>query len=396
VTAETDPDEVAAPQSIAEFILMSEAGSTSRKEYRAVLERMERRLGKPLLEARKKDLLTLKKYLRDHNYTAQYGRVAAMFYRACDRKDLAQFINMKSRQKRISPDEILTLPQINEMIRHAPSHRDIALIVVLWNCGQRISATCAVQIKDVEKLTRKDGRIHLRIFFEKVKVDGQQHYGYVTEGVEHVLAWLRVHPDKRQEAPFFVGAHGGGLTRSGGENVVQRVAGRAGLKLRVYPHLFRHSRTTHLLRLGMPESQVRKLLGWAANSNIIARYSHLVDRDAYVALLKAQGLEPPEQEEVAELIAPEGLLQPLVPLVPAPGKTPELKAAEVVGDVEELKAQVNLLISVMANLTKIPSVQEALNRALSNPQAAETLASRILQGASFSAPGPKRAGETDF
>lgn len=364
MTADADLDESAAPQSIEEFILLSEAGATSRAEYRAVLQRLERRLGTPLLEARRKDLLALRKYLRDNDYSAQYGRVGAMFYRACNRPELAKIINMKVRQKRILPDEILTLPQINDMISHAPSHRDIALIVVLWNCGQRISATCGLQLRNVEKITRKDGVIHLRVFFEKVKVDGQQHYGYVTEGVAHVLAWLRVHPDMRPDAPFFIGAHGGALTRSGGEDVVSRIAARAGLKNRVYPHLFRHSRTTHFLRLGVPEAQVRKLLGWAANSNIIARYSHLVDRDAYLALLKAQGLEPPEKEELVELIKPEGLLQPIVPLVPAPGKTPELKAAEVVGDVEHLRQEVDLLGKLLTTLASHPALKDTIQTSI--------------------------------
>jgi len=81
--------------------------------------------------------------------------------------------------------------------------------------------------------------------------------------------------------------------------------------------LFRHSRTTHLLRIGVPEVQVAKLLGWRT-TRMLERYAHLVSRDAYAALLRAHGYEPPKAATHESLMSAEGELRPVVPIVPAP------------------------------------------------------------------------------
>ena len=155
--------------------------------------------------------------------------------------------------------------------------------------------------------------------------------------MDHVKAWLRAHPDPRPDAPLFVSARGGHLNRNTAEKIVKRTAARAGIGKRVYPHLFRHSRCTHLLRIGVPEAQVKKLLGWKPNSPMLARYAHLVDRDAYAALLRAHGLEPPEPPKHGALVAAEGELRPVVPMVLGPhtGKTP----AQIPPELEQLVRQ---------------------------------------------------------
>lgn len=153
---------------------------------------------------------------------------------------------------------------------------------------------------------------------------GEEHSSLMVEGGEHVRAWLVAYRPSSRDAPLFPSGRGNGirLTRDGAEKLVIKTAERAKIGKRVYCHLVRHSRTTHLLRIGVPEAQVAKLLGWRS-TRMLARYSHLVDRDAYASLLRAHGFEPPEPVKIERLATAEGELRPVLPIVPAPGFRPQ-------------------------------------------------------------------------
>jgi integrase/recombinase XerD len=56
---------------------------------------------------------------------------------------------------------------------------------------------------------------------------------------------------------------------------------------RVYPHLFPHSYTTHMLRKGMNPLILQQILGQASLDMITNVYSHLNPTDAYDAQLRA-------------------------------------------------------------------------------------------------------------
>ena len=161
------------------------------------------------------------------------------------------------RQARLAPDEILTLPEVNAMLRAARSLRDRALIAVLWESGARISEVNALDVRDVRKLVSREngGREFVTVFFRHAKIQGQQHSALLIEGGEHVRAWLNAYKPESEDWPLFPSGRGdhARMTRNGPERLIAKIAKRAGITKRVYPHLFRHSRTTHLLRLGVPE-----------------------------------------------------------------------------------------------------------------------------------------------
>lgn len=301
---------------IEHFIARSGAGESSLQLYEKELRRLERDLGMPLDQASERALERLKKTLRAQRSGPQRALFLRMFYKAAGRPDLVELMRLKQRLRRLSPDEILTLPEVNMLMAAANSLRDRAMIALLWETGARIHEVCALRIENVKEFTSKEngGRTLLTVFFPKVKVAGEEHSSLLIESVDHVKAWVRSHPDPRGAAPLFPSARGTPLTRNTAEKIIKRTAERAAIGKRVYPHLFRHSRCTHLLRIGVPEAQVKKLLGWKPNSPMLARYSHLVDADSYAALLRAHGLEPPEPPKHGALVAAEGELRPVVPM----------------------------------------------------------------------------------
>ena len=65
---------------------------------------------------------------------------------------------------------------------------------------------------------------------------------------------------------------------------------RAKIKKRIYPHLFRHSRSTILAR-HLTESEMKNVLGWDAGSSMPSIYVHLSSRDSDSAIFKMHGIK---------------------------------------------------------------------------------------------------------
>lgn len=301
---------------IEDFIARSGASVASLETYARQMRQLETWGGKPLARMSKRDLTDLKAKLRKMPSGPQYARLLRMFYKASGQRELFELCSLKQRLKKISPDDILTLPEIQRMIDADASLRDKAMLATLWETGVRIHELMAVPLSDVKMLDGPENGGHkvYRIWFGKVKVSGEEHSGFVIEAAPVLAAWLKAHPNRIPQAPLFPAWDGGFLSRHGGNRVVKEAARKAGVAKRVYPHLFRHSRATHLLRLGMPEAQVKKLLGWKPGSQMLARYAHLVDTDAYRELLKSQGYDVPKAMDLGKLTFEDDALKAVVPM----------------------------------------------------------------------------------
>jgi len=320
------PEKIAEKFTIEDFIARSGAGESSLDRYRKDLEKVERMIGKPLAKASERDLIALKQELRKKLSGPQTMVLVRMFYKTAGRQDLREICVLKQRLKRLSPDDILTLPDVQASIDAAGSLRDKCLIALLWETGVRIHELLALDLKDlkVREGPENSGKKMYIVWFRKVKIAGEEHGGIIAESGPVLEAWLKAHPNPRPDAPLFPSWGGGRLGLDGAERIIKNAAKRAGLTKRVYCHLFRHSRATHLLRIGVPELQVKQLLGWKSNSVLLSRYAHLVDQDAYAAVLRAQGYEVPEPHDLGRLEFPDESLKPVVPMIPAVGtRTPE-------------------------------------------------------------------------
>ncbi len=335
--------------SIEEFLARSSAGPSSLEEYGKTLRRVERWVGKPMEEIAREDLVGLNKSLRAKRSGFQYATILRMFYKMAHREDLREILNVKLKRKRIGPDDILTMPEVQRLIDEAPSLRDKALIATLWETGARIHEVLAVRLQDVKRENGEHPRYHL--WFRKAKVPGEEHHGYIIEAATLLQRWLEAHPFKQdREAPLFPTWDGRALEPfGGGYFIIKRAVKRAALQKRVTPHTFRHSRAAHLLRIGVPEAQVKKLLGWKPSSPMLGRYSHLADRDAYKALLKGLGYDEPEKVEVGHLEAHD--LRPVVPILRPRGAG----RAQL-----ELEAKEDAVERALLRLLKRPEVRAAL------------------------------------
>jgi hypothetical protein len=78
---------------------------------------------------------------------------------------------------------------------------------------------------------------------------------------------------------------------------IRRLAKRAGIGKHVHPHIFRHSRITHLLQQGMNETAVKMMMWGSVNSDMFQAYAHLTGADVDKAVLELHGIMQKKTKE---------------------------------------------------------------------------------------------------
>lgn len=333
---------------IEDFLATVGASPATIEHYRTALRSLERWAGVPLDSLTPSRLEELKTKLRTMRSGHHYVVVLRMFLKAAGLEDLRRRAVLKARTSRLRPEEILTVPEIQRLIDATRNTRDRALVACLYETGVRVSELLALDLSHVARKEMKGGPVVYVLWFHRTKTDGTEHQGFVVESAPVFETWLKSHPYRSDpEAALFPDYRGRDrMSRQAAWHVVSDAARAAQLGKKVWPHLFRHSRATHLLARGVPETQVRKLLGWVPGSTMLSRYSHLTNADAEAALLKSEGFEVPAAVEVGRLDFPDESLRPIIPVESRPSQAP------VIGAIPE----------AVWNLLENPRVAELLRR----------------------------------
>ena len=205
----------------------------------------------------------------------------------------------KREQVRIQASDILTVEEIEQMITAAKTTQYRALVSLMYELGARVGEIGTMQVGSVSRDT----------------------YSYICDlngktgprSVRAILSasaltnWLNHHPLKSDvNAPLWVVRSRGmwkqmQYVRFG--QIVRMLKRRAGITKRVHPHLFRHSRITHLLSSGqMNEAQAKQYFGLVADSHALSTYTHLTLKDANDAVLEMHGIAA---EKKTKILTPE-------------------------------------------------------------------------------------------
>lgn len=222
--------------------------------------------------------------------------------------ELISFINTsipRRLQKKIKANDILTEEEVKRLFEVAEHPRDKAFIYLLYESGSRIGEIGNLTIGDLHKdkygykvdLDGKTGRRQIRIILSTAPL----------------TKWINIHPYKdNPNKPLWLtnreyqAKHdttlsfkkGDKMEYNGLKKIVTRLVEKVGLKKRIHPHLFRHSRVTHLLRnKQINETQAKIYFGWSPSSDQIANYSHLVDSDIDDVMLEIAGVKKAEIED---------------------------------------------------------------------------------------------------
>lgn len=194
------------------------------------------------------------------------------------------------RLRKIGADDVVSPKEVEAMVAAAGSLRDRTFIACLYETGVRRGELTSRRVKDAQPAEDGDGYV---IWFGEVKVEGEEHFGSIIEAAGILRQWLEVHPSKgNPEAPLFPSSQTGGfLNQATVWTFVKKAARQAGVTRHFNPHMLRHSRATDLQNLGVPDGQVKAMLGWTPGSAMLSRYSHLTAKNARNAYKKALGRE---------------------------------------------------------------------------------------------------------
>lgn len=269
------------------------------------LHRLAKWFRKSFRKADKEDLIKLVGELETTNYAEwtkyEYKIVLKMYYKWLLGNDeefpkiIKWMVPKMKNEKSKLPEELISQEEVLKMSSSAEILRDKAFVLVLYESGCRIGEILTIQLKNVRfdqygaiiRVSGKTGDRRIRLI----------------SSASILASWVNTHPgsDDPEAMVWCQLANSARNTRlcighRSVLSVIKRLARKAGIKKRIYPHLFRHSRATALASK-LTEAQMKEFFGWVKDSDMAATYVHLSGRDVDDALLKMEGLIKDENGE---------------------------------------------------------------------------------------------------
>ncbi len=201
-------------------------------------------------------------------------------------------IKLKRVKDKIVREDLLTEEDKTRLLHSCGENaRDRAFIDCHLDAGTRPGEILNLQIKHV-KFDKYGAVIH---------VDGKTGARPIrlVKSTPNLASWINVHPLKdKPDAPLWIiltkKKFGEPLTYSAANQMVKRRCKQAQLSKRVHLNLFRHSEATETAKY-MTEAQMKKRHGWTPESNMAARYVHLVNADVDEAIFEHYGIKKNEE-----------------------------------------------------------------------------------------------------
>ena len=173
----------------------------------------------------------------------------------------------------VTVEDLYTKEQLDAIFQHCQHSRDRAMLQVLYEGALRASELLSINFKNIQ--FAEDGTASVIV---KGKTGTRQVPLFAS--VPSLREWLNHHPVGkgavwvRIRRPFPSIGWGGLYT------TVNATLKRANIKdKKKIVHMFRHTRITELVRLGIRGQTLHKLVGWTKRSNMEAVYVHLSTAD---------------------------------------------------------------------------------------------------------------------
>lgn len=195
--------------------------------------------------------------------------------------------NLKSNNRKL-PEEVLTQEEVAKLIRLAGNTRDKAFISTFYESGCRIGEILMVKLKHV--VPANPGM--------QLIVDGKTGARRirVIASAPYLNQWINIHPHNDDPESFlWICKNGEMIGYRTVTLLLKKLKQKAGIKKRIYPHIFRHSRATHLAN-HLTEAQMKQYFGWIQASKMASIYVHLSGRDVDDAILKCYGIVKQDQQ----------------------------------------------------------------------------------------------------
>ncbi len=218
-----------------------------------ILDLTERNIGKRSIKRKISALKTFYAWLYSH------GKVTS---------DPFEFIHGPKAPKRLpeflTEKEVLQLFQANAQRTDFNALRDQAILELMFASGLRAHELVSLKLLDMDmtdrtmKVLGKGNKERIVPFSLQSQLTLNQ---YLEKDRPEYLARRK---DKQDPGYVFLNANGKGLTERGLEYILDQVETKTGIRLKLHPHMLRHSFATALLNKGADLRTIQELLGHAS------------------------------------------------------------------------------------------------------------------------------------
>ena len=234
------------------------------------------------------------------NTVREIKKTLKKFFKWLEKEELVNWFTLGEVETSLGPADLITEDEFQRILAACTNHRDKAIVALLYESGCRVGELLSLRIKDVQF-----DEYGAKVWFPLQSLTTKKHRRKVrvVYSVPYLSNWLSIHPrNDDPDAPLFISlTTKRGLSYDGLTTALSRILKRAGIKKRIYPHLFRHTRATKLVT-HMSESIVAKYMGWVPGTRMTKVYVHLADQDVDNAILKMYGIKKDVEEEDLKVI----------------------------------------------------------------------------------------------
>ena len=172
--------------------------------------------------------------------------------------------------------DTLSRDEIQRLEKAAKTERDRLIVRVLADTGVRISELLGMRLRDL----RETHEHHTLI-----RVIGKGNKEREVTCPPDTFRRLRKLAMAGEGDYIFMGERGR-LTKNGAEQMMRKLAERAKIGRRVWPHLLRHTYATQQLRKGTNLVTLQRQLGHTSLAMVTQVYAHTTPDDGYDELMK--------------------------------------------------------------------------------------------------------------
>ena len=203
------------------------------------------------------------------------------------KKSPADWVKLKQPPVKLVKSDLLTFDEVQRITDNAYNIWWKAFIMALYDGNFRKGELLSCKVKDLvlyENYAELSYRDSKTVIGTKI----------MTLSLPYLIEWSERHPRRDEpDAPLWMTQHHkrwSVIASRGLQLMLKDCAARAGIKKRVFPHLLRHSRTTHLIDQNVPLPIVEKSGRWVAGSKSMQRYIHLSQQDYKNEMLRQAGV----------------------------------------------------------------------------------------------------------
>ena len=275
-------------------------GKNKMSRYLYDLHNISLWLGKDFQDVKKQDIERILVKLQETKYSEWtkkgYKVILKKFYKWFKKTkvypDEVEWIKtaIKENHKRL-PETILVEEEIKKLLDACPNIRDKALISTIYDSGCRVGELLNLKLKDIEIVD----------YGMKVCLTGKTGMRKILliSAVPYLTEWLNKHPIKQPESYLWVKRNGKRISYGRTRNLLAEAAIAAGIKKKVNPHNFRHSRATFYASK-LREREMMEYFGWK-KSDTVGIYVHLNGETVDRAILRSNGIIKAEEQDAITL-----------------------------------------------------------------------------------------------